>query len=82
MLVPVVWIIVGLTTAGLLVLGALAVLAYREVVALARALQRSAARVAKSGEDVERAAEAVARRGGATLLTTAAPSIQAPNGSA
>ncbi|WP_370071888.1 hypothetical protein [Streptacidiphilus sp. MAP5-3] len=77
-----VWIIVGLTTAGLLVLGALSVLAYREVAALARALSRSSERLSKAGADVERAAEAVARSGGAALLTTRAPSIQAPNGSA
>ncbi|MBF9068524.1 hypothetical protein [Streptacidiphilus fuscans] len=77
-----VWIIVGLTTAGLLVLGGLAVLAYREVVVLAKALARSAERLAQAGADVERAADGVARSGGAALVATRAPSIQAPNGSA
>ncbi|WP_051944344.1 hypothetical protein [Streptacidiphilus rugosus] len=73
------WMIIGLTTAGLLVLGCLAVLAYREVVALARALQRSAERIAGAGREVELAAEAVARKGGELAFTGPSPSIQASN---
>jgi hypothetical protein len=82
MLVSVEWMIVGLTTAGLLVLGGLAVLAYREVVALGRALNRSAERLARAGAEVERTAEAVARQGGELAFTATSPSIQAPNRSA
>lgn len=82
MLVPVVWIIVGLTTVGLLLLGFLAVLAYREVIVLARALSRAAARLAVAGADVEASAEALARAGGATVFTASTPSLQAPNRSA
>lgn len=71
--------IVGLTTAGLLVLGLLAVLAYREVVRLGRALSRSAARLARAGAEVEREAEGLARHGGELAFTAAAPSVQGPN---
>ncbi|MEZ0067490.1 hypothetical protein ABIA32_003503 [Streptacidiphilus sp. MAP12-20] len=73
------WMIIGLTTAGLLVLGCLAVLAYREVLALARALQRGADRIGRAGREVEVAAEGVARLGGELAFTGASPSIQAPN---
>lgn len=71
--------IVGLTTAGLLVLGLLAVLAYREVVLLSRALSRSAARLARAGAEVEREAEGLARHGGELAFTGLAPSVQGTN---
>ncbi|WP_052438846.1 hypothetical protein [Streptacidiphilus jiangxiensis] len=74
-----IWMIVGLTTAGLLVLGFFAVLAYREVVLLGRALTRSAERVARAGAEVERAADALARHGGEFAFTAVSPSVQGTN---
>jgi hypothetical protein len=71
--------IVGLTTAGLLVLGFFAVLAYREVVLLGRALSRGAERLARSGAEVEREAELLARHGGELAFTAVSPSVQGTN---
>jgi hypothetical protein len=71
--------IVGLSTAGLLVLGFLAVLAYREVVLLGRALSRSAERLARAGAEVEREAETLARHGGELAFTGVTPSVQGTN---
>ncbi|WP_042418799.1 hypothetical protein [Streptacidiphilus anmyonensis] len=74
-----IWMIVGLTTTGLMVLGILAVLAYREVVLLSRALSRSAERLARAGAEVEREADVLARHGGALAFTAASPSVQGTN---
>jgi hypothetical protein len=71
--------IVGLTTAGLMVLGFLAVLAYREVVRLGRAVTRGAERVARAGTEVEREAERLARHGGELAFTAATPPVQGGN---
>lgn len=71
--------IVGLTTAGLLVLGFFAVLAYREVVLLGRALARSAERLGRAGTEVEREAETLARHGGELAFTGVPPSVQGTN---
>ncbi|MEY9875319.1 hypothetical protein ABH931_004820 [Streptacidiphilus sp. MAP12-33] len=73
------WLLVGLSTAGLLVLGFSAVLAYREVVLLGRALARSAERLGRSGAEVERAADALARHGGEAAFTAVSPSVQGTN---
>jgi hypothetical protein len=71
--------IVGLTTAGLLVLGIFAVLAYREVVLLGRALSRGAERLARAGAEVEREADLLARQGGELAFTAVTPSVQGTN---
>ncbi len=73
------WMIVGLTTVGLMVLGICAVLAYREVVLLGRALSRSAERVARAGAEVEREAEVLSRHGGGLAFTAVTPSVQGTN---
>jgi hypothetical protein len=62
------WVIVsvvGLATAGLLVLGWLAVRVYVEVARLSRELDAGARRIAQAASALERAAEPVARRAGA-----------------
>lgn len=60
------WIVgvVGLVSAGLLVLGALAVRAFAEVRGLARTLERAGSRLARAGAEVERTAEPLVRAAG------------------
>ena len=61
------WVIVsvvGLSAAGLLVLGRLAVLVYAEVGRLARELDSAGRRISQAAGALERAAEPVARRAG------------------
>jgi|GEM_PF-3311941 len=61
------WVIEGavaLATAGLLVLGVLAVRVYRDVTQLSRELDAGARRMATAAGSLERAAEPLARRAG------------------
>jgi len=70
------WVIVcvvGLATAGLLVLGRLALRVYAEVGRLARELDASGRRISQAAGAVERAAEPVARRAGDLLLGEPGP---------
>ncbi len=62
-----------LSTAGLLVLGALAVRVYREVLLLSRELDGSARRLSRSAAALEFAAEPVARRAGQLVLNEPGP---------
>lgn len=71
--------IVGLTTAGVVVLGFVAVLAYRQVVLLGRALSRGAQRLARAGAEVEREAGLLARSGAGLAFTGAPPYVQGTN---
>ena len=70
------WVIVsvaGLSTAGLLVLGWLAVRVYAEVSRLAGELDTAGRRISHAAAAVERAAEPVARRSGQLLLGEPGP---------
>ena len=65
------WVIVcvvGLTTAGLLVLGWLAIRVYAQLGRLARELDLAGRRLGQEAGAVERAAEPVARRAGELVL--------------
>jgi hypothetical protein len=65
------WVIVcvvGLATAGLVVLGVLAVRVYAEVSRLAGELDAAGRRISSAASAVDRAAEPVARRAGDLLL--------------
>ncbi|QMU76320.1 hypothetical protein GXW83_11780 [Streptacidiphilus sp. PB12-B1b] len=70
------WVIVsvvGLSTAGLLVLGVLAVRVYAEAARLAGELDAAGRRISQAAVAVERAAEPVARRAGDLLLGEPGP---------
>jgi hypothetical protein len=58
------YLYVGLSTAGLLVLGVLALRVYAEVRGLARQVGRSADRLRHASDDLRRAAEPLARGAG------------------
>ncbi|MET9878174.1 hypothetical protein ABZZ36_26595 [Actinacidiphila glaucinigra] len=58
------YLYVGLATAGLLVLGVLALRVYAEVRGLARQVGRSGDRLLQASEDLRRAAEPLARGAG------------------
>ena len=60
----VIFSVVGLATAGLLVLGWLSLRVYLEVARLARQLDAGARRITQAASGLERAAEPVARRAG------------------
>jgi hypothetical protein len=58
------YLYVGLATAGILVLGVLGIRVFAEVQALARQLGRSTDEISRSSDDLRRAAEPLARRTG------------------
>ncbi|MFC1421211.1 hypothetical protein ACEZDE_31890 [Streptacidiphilus sp. N8-3] len=74
--------VVGLSTAGLLVLGWCALLVYRQVLALSRELDAGALRVATAARSLEQAAEPVARRAGELLPGRSSPFTQGGPGRA
>ena len=73
---------VGLSTAGLLVLGWAAVLVYRQVVALSRELDAGARRLSAAARNLEQAGGPVARRAGETAPGRILPFTEPGSGSA
>ena len=73
---------VGLATAGLLVLGGLAVRVYREVLVLSRELDAGARRISGAVRSLEFAAEPVARRAGEAAPKDRSPFIREDSESA